>query len=93
MTIDLRRVLSADTGTTDNAPQRPPSGEIPDRPPSPTKEYRFNADGSAVCAHRDLSVCPKCLAADPNLVDVSGSVFLVTESGTELAALRAAAQS
>jgi hypothetical protein len=92
ITVELRRVLPADTGTTDDAPRRPPSGEIPDRPPSPTKEYRFNADGSAVCAHRDLSVCPKCLAADPNLVDVSGAVYLVDDPD-ERAALRGAAQS
>lgn len=78
LTIEIRRVLPADTGN-DSTPRRPLSGEIPDRPPSHTKEYRFNADGSAVCAHRDLSMCHKCLAADPNLIDVGGSVFLVTD--------------
>jgi len=59
---------------------------------SPVNKYRFNADGSAVCAHRDLSVCPKCLAADPNLVDVIGAVYLVDDPD-ERAALRAAMRS
>jgi hypothetical protein len=40
-------------------------------------KYRTQADGSVVCPHRDLSVCPPCLAADPNLVDVVGAVFLI----------------
>jgi hypothetical protein len=43
-----------------------------------TTTYRTNADGSVVCKHRDLSVCPACLAADPNLVDVLGAVFVMT---------------
>ena len=41
-------------------------------------KYRHNADGSVVCQHRDISCCPACLAADPNLMNVVGAVFEVT---------------
>jgi hypothetical protein len=37
-------------------------------------KYRTNADGSAVCPHRDLSVCSSC-ATDPTLVNVAGAHF------------------
>jgi hypothetical protein len=36
--------------------------------------YRSNADGTAVCPHRDLSVCPHC-ATDPTLVEVAGAHY------------------
>lgn len=49
--------------------------------------YRSNADGSAVCPHRDLSVCPKCLAADDRLVDVVGAVFLIPDPAERAAIL------
>jgi hypothetical protein len=49
---------------------------------------RLNADGSVVCAHRDLSCCERCLAADEQLVDVYGVVYLVPDAA-ERAALRA----
>lgn len=42
--------------------------------------YRTNADGSAVCPHRDLSVCPAC-RKDPNLVEASGAWFHFPEPG------------
>jgi hypothetical protein len=38
-------------------------------------KYRTNADGSAVCPHRDLSVCPACAHADHDLIAVAGSHF------------------
>lgn len=38
-------------------------------------KYRTNADGTAVCPHRDLSVCDPCAAADPMLVEVLGAHF------------------
>lgn len=47
----------------------------------------FNADGSAVCAHRDLSVCPLC-AAHPFYVEVVGAHYWVPEA-SERAELRA----
>lgn len=53
-------------------------------------EYRTNADGSAVCAHRDLSCCPACVASDPLLVEVAGvhyHVHNVEERAALLAAL------
>jgi hypothetical protein len=46
---------------------------------SSTPRYRSNADGSAVCQHRDLSVCPTCAAADDRLVDVVGAHFLIVD--------------
>lgn len=48
----------------------------------------FNADGSAVCAHRDLSVCPTC-ATHPFYVDVVGAHYWVPEAAdrAELLAL------
>lgn len=46
--------------------------------------YRFNADGSVVCPHRDLSCCPQCLASDPDLMDVIGAVYIVTDPGERL---------
>jgi hypothetical protein len=39
--------------------------------------FHQQADGSLVCPHRDLSVCRACMAADPNLLDIVGAVFLV----------------
>jgi hypothetical protein len=38
--------------------------------------FRENPDGSLVCEHRDLSVCPKC-AALPDVVEVCGAHFLM----------------
>lgn len=37
-----------------------------------------NADGSAICEHRDLSVCPEC-ATHPLCVEVVGAHFLVAD--------------
>lgn len=54
----------------------------------PTK-YRSNADGTAVCRHRDLSVCADCAAADEALVPVSGAYYHVPNPA-ERAALAAA---
>lgn len=48
-------------------------------------QYRYNVDGSAVCPHRDLTCCPTCVAADPNLRDVAGAHYLFTDA--EFAAL------
>lgn len=44
-----------------------------------TPTYRTNADGTAVCPHRDLSVCPDCYTADPALIEVAGAHFHVTD--------------
>lgn len=41
--------------------------------------YRNNADGSAVCPHRDLTCCAECVASDPALVDVAGAYFHVPD--------------
>lgn len=41
--------------------------------------YRENADGTAVCPHRDLSVCPSCAATDERLVEVAGAHFLIDD--------------
>ena len=41
--------------------------------------YRTNADGSAVCRHRNLGVCPDCAAADPELVEVVGAYYHVPD--------------
>ena len=38
--------------------------------------FRTNADGTAVCAHRDLSVCDEC-AKDEAIVEVVGAHYYV----------------
>jgi len=48
---------------------------------------RSNADGSVVCAHRDLSCCERCLAADEQLVDVYGAVYRVPDPAERAALL------
>jgi hypothetical protein len=52
-----------------------------------TSTFRTNADGSLVCDHRDLSCCEAC-ADHPEIVEVYGSHFLVTDP-TERAELLA----
>ncbi len=42
-------------------------------------DYRTNADGSAVCPHRDLTCCPDCVASDVRLVDVAGEYYFVPD--------------
>jgi hypothetical protein len=37
--------------------------------------WNTNADGSLVCPHRDLSVCPSCLAAHDTVIDVFGAAY------------------
>lgn len=44
----------------------------------PTTKYRSNADGTAVCPHRDLSVCASC-ATDPTLVESMGAHYHVPD--------------
>ena len=46
---------------------------------STPNQYRTNADGTAVCSHRDISVCPDCFTADPALIEVAGAHFHVTD--------------
>jgi hypothetical protein len=49
----------------------------------------YNADGSAVCRHRDLSVCPGCRAANGAYVVVHGATYHVPDPAerAELVAL------
>lgn len=42
--------------------------------------YPTNPDGSAVCPHRDLSVCKPCAAADPTLVFVHGVYYHIPDA-------------
>jgi hypothetical protein len=42
-----------------------------------TTTYRTQADGSAVCPHRDLSVCDACLKSDDRLVEGLGCAYFV----------------
>lgn len=46
--------------------------------------FRTNADGSAVCPHRDLSVCPGC-ASDPAVVEVAGAHYYVPDPAERVA--------
>jgi len=46
---------------------------VPDMDP---RTFRTNPDGSAVCPHRDLSVCGEC-AELPDVVDVYGAHFVL----------------
>jgi hypothetical protein len=39
---------------------------------------RTNADGSAVCPHRDLSVCPSC-ADNLAMVEVAGVHYFIPD--------------
>jgi hypothetical protein len=41
--------------------------------------WRTNSDDSAVCPHRDLSVCPKCENSYVELVNVYGECFWVSD--------------
>lgn len=41
--------------------------------------FHEQADGSLVCPHRDLSVCPPCAASDPAIVDVVGAHFYIPD--------------
>lgn len=55
--------------------------------------FRTNADGTAACRHRDLSVCADC-AMDPAIVEVVGAHYHLpdpAERDTRLGELRAAA--
>lgn len=40
--------------------------------------WRHNPDGSLVCPHRDLTVCPRC-AEHPDVIDVVGAHYLDTD--------------
>lgn len=44
----------------------------------PGRTYHVQADGTAVCPHRDLSVCGGC-ATDENLVEVAGVHYFVED--------------
>lgn len=44
-----------------------------------TNKYRTNADGSAVCPHRDLTVCADC-ATHPHIVEVFGAHYHLTDA-------------
>lgn len=48
--------------------------------------YRTNADDSIVCKHRDISCCDACLAADDNLVDIYGHVYIVDDRAVRIIA-------
>lgn len=54
-------------------------------------KYRSNADGSAVCAHRDLSVCDACADSDEALVEVVGAHFYVPNADERAALVEALA--
>jgi hypothetical protein len=46
-----------------------------------------NADGSAICRHRDLSVCPACRSADPAYVELLGATWYITDPAEHAEAL------
>lgn len=41
--------------------------------------FRSQADGSLVCPHRDLFVCPACLTVSETLVDVFGQTYYIPD--------------
>lgn len=43
-----------------------------------TNKYRTNADGSAACHHRDLTVCTNC-ATHPHIVEVFGAHYYLPD--------------
>ena len=43
------------------------------------REIRHNADGSAVCPHRDLSVCADCASWEA-MVEVAGVHYFVPDA-------------
>lgn len=55
-----------------------------------TTKYRTNADGSAVCPHRDLSVCADC-ATHPHIVEVFGAHYHLPDAADRAELLAAIA--
>jgi len=41
-------------------------------------QFLEQPDGSVVCSHRDTTVCPSCQAAYPDLRNVYGAFFLMS---------------
>lgn len=54
------------------------SGTIRDEAGHVDTVVRLNADGTAVCPHRDLSVCDAC-AKDPRFVEVAGAHYFIPD--------------
>ena len=52
------------------------------------RNFRKGHGGDLACKHRDLSVCPACEAAYPEVVNVYGQCFWVADEA-EREALRA----
>ena len=52
----------------------------------PPRGFREDASGAITCPHRDMTCCPACAAAHPQILDVLGAHFWVA-SETERAAL------
>ncbi len=53
------------------------------------KGWREGHEGDLACPHRDCSVCPPCAASRPEVVEVYGLHFWVSDAA-EREALRAA---
>jgi len=52
------------------------------------RSYRRGHDGSLACKHRDLSCCPTCAAAHPEIVNVMGACFWVPDPSERAALMR-----
>lgn len=44
---------------------------------NPPHGWHEQANGELVCPHRDLSVCPSCVAANPEAHDCAGARFWI----------------
>lgn len=42
-------------------------------------DFRFNADGSLVCIHRDLSCCEDCANAHDEVTNVVGAHYWIAD--------------
>lgn len=45
------------------------------------RSFREGAEGALACQHRDISVCDDCLDACPNVVNVPGAAYYVSDLG------------
>lgn len=60
------------------------SGTIRDEAGRVDTVVRLNADGTAVCPHRDLSVCSHC-ATDARYIEVAGAHYFIPDPGERAA--------
>ncbi len=43
------------------------------------RSFRVGVEDALACQHRDISVCDECLAACPNVVNVLGAAYYISD--------------